>query len=186
MIPLFNVLLTTAAEETEYLFGLDAQLLFSTIVTAINIFILFLLLSYLLFDPAREMLKKRADKITSERETAKQAKEEGLALKEEYETKLREIDREAETILSEARKKALKKEEQILSEAKEEAARIIERANNEVALERKRAMDEVKTEMIQIASMMAGKVVAANIDTAVSDALVEETLNGIGDSTWLS
>ena len=47
-------------------------------------------------------------------------------------------------------------------------------------------MDEVKTEMIQIASIMAGKVVAANINTAVSDALVEETLNGIGDSTWLS
>ena len=115
-----------------------------------------------------------------------QAKEEGIALKEEYETKLREIDREAEAILSETRKKALKKEEQILSEAKEEAARIIERANNEAVLERKRAMDEVKTEMIQIASIMAGKVVAANINTAVSDALVEETLNGIGDSTWLS
>ena len=186
MTPLFNVLLTTATEETEYLFGLDAQLLFSTAVTAINIFILFVLLSYLLFDPAREMLKKRAEKITSERETAKQAKEEGIAFKEEYEARLRNVDKEAEAILSEARKKALKKEEQIISEAKEEAARIIERANNEIALEKKRALDEVKTEVIEIASMMAGKVVAANIDTKISDALVEETLNEIGDSTWLS
>ena len=186
MTPLFNVLLETAPQETEYLFSLDAQLLFSTAVTAINIFILFVLLSYLLFDPAREMLKKRAEKITNDRETAKQAKEEGIAFKEEYETKLREIDKEADAILSEARKKALQKEEQIISEAKEEAARIIERANNEVALEKKRAVDEVKTEMIQIASMMAGKVVAANINTTINDALVEETLNEIGDSTWLS
>lgn len=37
-------------------------------------------------------------------------------------------------------------------------------------------MDEMKQEMIEIASMMAGKVVAASIDTTIQDALVEETL----------
>lgn len=186
MTPLFNVLLTTATEETEYLFGLDAQLLFSTAVTAVNIFVLFLILSYLLFDPARELLKKRADKITSDRETAKQAKEEALASKEEYEAKLKNIDKEAEQILADARKRALKKENEIIDEAKEEAARILQRANNEIALEKKRAMDDVKKEMIEIASIMAQKVVSSQIDTTISDALVEETLNEIGDGTWQS
>lgn len=185
MIPLSNVLLSTATESGR-LFGLDPQLIFDTSVTAINIFILFVILSYLLFDPARAMLKKRADRITSDRETARQAKEEALAAREEYETKLKNVNKEAESILSEARKKALKKEEQIIEEAKEEAARIIQRANNEIALEKKRAMDDVKTEMIQIASLMAEKVVAAQIDTTINNALVEETLNEIGDNTWLS
>ncbi len=184
MIPLSNVLLSTAADGR--LFGLDPQLLFDTCVTAINIFILFVLLSYLLFDPARAMLKKRTERITNDRETAKKAMEDALAAKEEYEAKLRDVNKEAEGILSEARKKALKKEDQIIAEAKEEAARIIQRANNEVALEKKRAVDDVKKEMIQIASIMAGKVVAANIDTTISDALVEETLNEIGDHTWQS
>ena len=45
--------------------------------------------------------------------------------------------------------------------------------------------DEVKKEMIQVASAMAGKVVAANIDTTVSDSLIDETLKEIGESTWL-
>ena len=47
-------------------------------------------------------------------------------------------------------------------------------------------MDDMKQEMIQIASMMAAKVVAANIDTKVQDKLVEETLKEMGESTWLS
>ena len=33
---------------------------------------------------------------------------------------------------------------------------------------------------------MAAKVVAANIDASVQDALVEETLKEMGDSTWQS
>ena len=87
-------------------------------------------------------------------------------------------------ILSEARTKALHNENRIIGEAKEEAARIIRRANEEAELEKKRVMDEMKQEMIEIASMMAGKVVAASIDTTIQDALVEETLKEMGDTTW--
>ena len=73
-----------------------------------------------------------------------------------------------------------------MDEAKEEAARIIKRANEEALLEKKRVMDEAKQEMITIASMMAGKVVAASIDTTIQNKLVEETLKEIGESTWQS
>ena len=47
-------------------------------------------------------------------------------------------------------------------------------------------MDEMKQEIISIASMMAGKVVTASIDTNVQENLIEETLKEMGDSTWLS
>ena len=60
------------------------------------------------------------------------------------------------------------------------------RANEEAELSKKRAMDEVKQEMVAIASMMAAKVVAANIDTTIQDKLVEETLKEMGESTWQS
>lgn len=179
-----NVLLT--AQETERLFGLDPQLLFDAAILAVNIFILFLVFSYFMFNPVRDMLKKRQDKITSEREDAKADREEAAAMKQEYETKLREADKEVELILSEARQKAIKKSEDIISEAKEEGARIIERAQNEIALEKKRALDDVKKEMIDIAAMMASKVVAANIDVKVDEKLVEETLKEMGDDTWRS
>ena len=112
--------------------------------------------------------------------------ENARALKEEYEAKLKDIDKEAETILSEARKKALANENKIVADAKEEAARIIERANVEAELEKKKAADDVKREMVVLASMLAGKVVNAAIDTTVQDSLIEETLKEIGEGTWLS
>ena len=78
------------------LFGLDYQLLLDAAITAVNVFILFVLLSYILFKPVRSMLKKRQDKITNDRETAKADRESALALKQEYEEKLKAIDKEAE------------------------------------------------------------------------------------------
>ncbi len=169
-----------------FLFNLDAQLLFDTILLAIAVFFLFLAMSYLLFNPARKLLKDRQERIRKEIEDAKEDKESAAALKAEYEGRLKEIDKEAEAILSEARQKALKNETKILDEAKAEASRIIKRAKDEAELEKRHAMDDMKQEMVQIASLMAQKVVAASIDTQIQDTLVEETLKEMGDSTWLS
>lgn len=170
----------------EFLFNLDAQLGFDAILLIIAVLFLTMIMSNLLFNPARKFLKDRKDRIATDIKTAEEDKASADKLKKEYEDKLKNIDKEAETILSEARQKALKNESKIIDEAKEEARNIIKRAQEEAELEKKHAMDEVKQEMIQIASLMAGKVVAASINTEIQDALVEETLKEMGDSTWLS
>ncbi len=170
----------------ERLVDLDAQLFHDVILLAIAVFVLFLLMSYLLFEPVRKMLEDRKAKIGNDIAAAAADKKEAAETKAEYEERLKNVEKEVEEILSEARKKALKNEARIVEEAREEAARIIQRANEEAALEKKRVLDEMKQEMISIASMMAGKVVAASIDTTIQDTLVEETLKEIGDSTWQS
>ena len=174
------------AAEYTFLFNLDAQLLCDTALLAIAVFFLFMLMSYLLFNPARKLLKDRQERIANDIDSAKEDKESAAALKAEYESKLKDSDKEAEQILAEARQKALKNEAKIVDEAKAEASRIIKRAQEEAELEKKHAMDDMKQEMIQIASLMAQKVVAASIDTNIQDTLVEETLKEMGESTWLS
>ena len=170
----------------ERLFTLDAQLLFDTIVAALAMLLLFTVLSFLLFNPVRDLLEKRKQRIVETQEAAKREKEEAIAYKEEYEKKLQEVDKEVQEILSEARKKAMKNEATIIAEAKEEATRIMARANAEIELEKKRALDDMKQEMITIASMMAQKIVSASIDTDVQESLLDETLKEMGESTWLS
>lgn len=170
----------------ERLINFDPQLIHDVLITGVNIFILFFAMSYLLFNPARDFLEKRRNKIASDLETARSSKEDAVALKAEYEAKLKAIDKEAEAILDEARKKAKKQEAEIVAEAKEEAARIIARANREIDLERKKALADVKNEIVSIASLMAGKAVAASMDVKIQDTLIEETLKEMGESTWQS
>ena len=130
------------------------------------------------------MLEKRKQRVFNEQETAKKNRQEAIAYKEEYEQKLKEVDKEAELILGEAHKKAKKSETKIIAEAKEEAARIIERANAEIMLEKQKALDDMKQEIISIATMMAEKIVTVSIDEKTQESLIEETLKEMGEQTW--
>ena len=168
------------------LFDLDLQLLADTSLTIIAVFVLFLVMSYFLFNPARSFMQARQDRIAGELENAKNKEEEAARLKEEYEAKLADVEKEADQILAKARKKAMENENRIVALAKEEAARIIARANVEAELEKKKVADEVKKEMVSLAAVMAGKIAAASMDEDRQNALIEETLNEIGESTWLN
>lgn len=168
------------------LFNLDAQLLFDTGLTMIAMLVMFTFLSYLLFNPARDFLKKRQDKIKNDIDTALADKEQAKLLKEDYEARIKNINKEADEILGQARQKALLNAERIKEEANEEAARIIARANAQIELDKKKAADDMKKEMITIASLMAGKAAAASMNVEVQDSLLEETLKEIGDDTWQS
>lgn len=170
----------------ERLFNLDPQLIHDAVLLMISMFVMFTFLSYLLFNPARKMLQKRQDRIRTDIDTAARDKEDAKKLLEDYDRRLKDINKEAEEILSAARQKALKNEARIIEEAKEEAGRIISRANAQVELERKKAADDMKKEIISIASLMAGKVVKASIDMEAQDSLIEDTLKEIGDQTWQS
>lgn len=170
----------------ERLFGLDAQLIFEIVLSMIAVFVLFLALSYILFDPVRDMLKKRQEMVQETKDTANREKEDALKLKAEYDAKIQNAEADAEEILSEARKRALKNERVIVDEAKEEAARIIASANVQIELEKKKAMDDLKQEVVAIAAMMAGKMVAVSMDEKTMDQLLEDTLKEMGDDTWQS
>ena len=168
------------------LIGFDPQLLHDSILTGINIFILFFLLSYLLFNPVRDILEKRKQKIAQELAAAAGDMASASALKEEYEAKLKNVNKEAEDILEAARKKAKTRENEIIDEARAEASRIVERANREIELEKKKAIDDLKQDVVNIASLMAQKAVGNSIDIVIQNALIDETLKEMGESTWQS
>jgi len=161
----------------ERLFNLDPQLIHDAVLLALAVFVMFTFLSYLLFNPARDFLKKRQDKIKNDLDTAAADKADARKLKEDYNAKIQNIN-------AQARQKALDNEAKIIAEAKEEAARILSRANAQVELERKAAADDMKKEMIALASLMAEKAVAGAVDAKVQDTMVESTLKEIGEDTW--
>ena len=142
----------------ERLFDLDAQLLGDSVLMLIAVLVLYFLLSYLFFNPIRNLLDARKKMIADQIADAKKDREDAAALKADYDEKLKNADKETDEILSQARQKALQNEQRIENQAKTEASRIIARAEEEASLEKKRALDDVKQEMIAVAAMMATKV----------------------------
>lgn len=166
------------------IFGLDAQLLLNLAFQGIAIFLLFMAASYLLLDPVRKILNDRKERVMREQREALENREAAVRMREEYDGKLKEIDKVAEQILGDSRKKALQRENEIIMNAKEEAGRIIAGARQEAELEQRRVNDEVKQEIISVASLLSEKLVASSLDREQQDVLIEQTLKEIGDDTW--
>lgn len=169
-----------------WIINFDAQMVASILLHVISVLLLFFILSKLLFNPVREVLKKRKDSIANEYNFIKDEKQKAAELEKEYREKLANINKEADEILEEARKKAQLKEREIIKNADEEAVRLMARANKEIEREKDKVKDEIKIEMIEVAKILASKFVASSIDKKVSDKLLEETLDSIGEETWLN
>ena len=168
------------------IFGLDAQLIFQLIFTGMCHLSLVHGGQLSFADPVRKKLNDRKEKVMREQREALENREAALRMREEYDGKLREINKTAEQILSDSRKKAMQRENEIILNAREEAGRIIAGAKEEAALEQKRVNDEVKQEIISVASLLSEKLVAASLDEEKQNALIEQTLREIGDDTWQS
>ena len=166
------------------IFALDWQLIFDALIVACAVFFLFFLLSYLVFNPARNLMQKRRDKIAADIAAAEKEKEDALAFKKEYDARLRDVDREADGILADAKRRAKDREEAIIAEAKEESARIMTRTKAEVELEKSKAKDEIKQEIVTVAGEMAGRFIKDKMDEQKQAALVDDVIREMGDATW--
>lgn len=169
-----------------HIFELNAQLINDVIIQAIAIFLLFFFLSNVLFEPVKKVLANRTERIKNDIENATKDKEDAAALKAEYDEKLKSIEKERDEILTAARKKAQKREAEIVEEANAEAARILSRANQEIELEKGKVSDDMRKEIVRVATAMAAKIIEQQIDESKQDALIEDTLKEMGGSTWLS
>lgn len=170
--------------ELSRIIGFDPQLIFDAIITGINVLILFALLSYLLFEPARKMLDGRREKIKKELSEAEEKLKAAEDMKAEYEKNLKEAKDKVNAMLDEAKANAKILSEDIVEKAKLEAKAIIDRGNKEITLEREKAMDNLKSEVVTISTMIASKIIKESVDEKKADALFNETMELIEGATW--
>ena len=161
------------------LFGLDAQLIFDALVMFIFIMLLYVILSNLFFKPVRAFLEKRQEGIDKAHEEALENRKKAEDLKAVYEEKLKEVNKEAENLMSVSRRQALKQQEEIVAGAKQRAAAILSQAQEEALAEKQASWDDVKHQMAEIAGLLASEFVSAD-DKFRQAMLVEEALKEMG------
>ncbi len=167
-----------------YVIMFEKQTMIQVLMHVILILVLFFIIAKLLFEPVRKILNERREKIALEYDKIESSTKEVEELKAEYEAKLRDINKEADQILAHARKRATERKEELINQAKEEADLIMKRTELEISREREQMADDVRREIINVATVMASKFVAESLDEGKKAELVNKTLLEMGEDIW--
>lgn len=166
--------------------GFDAVTINNLLLQLCNTMILAAILAYLLYKPVKNFLKNRSDRISSQILTAEENLKQSQIVRAEYEDKLKNIEKERNEILDSSRKQALEKEEQIIREAREEAQAIRERAMKDIEREQAKVKDEIKSQIIEISTLMASQFIQNSIDENTQNKLLDEVISDLGEVKWLN
>lgn len=166
------------------LFGLDFQTFISVLLQLLNGIILAVGLGYILYNPVKEFMRKRAEDIQNKLDKSEQTMDKANRLIQEYEAKIRDIEQERMEILEAARHKAADEAKTIIEEAKKEAQELKKRSLESIEDDKKRLFEETRIHIIELSSLLAGKYIAQNIDQDTHTKLFEEALEKMESAQW--
>lgn len=121
-----------------------------------------------------EFLEKRRNILNEEMESAKKENLEAQELKTKRENEYNQLRQESKSYLDDAKLKAEKEKERIILEAKTNAKSLMERSQKEIKAEKLKAQADLEEETLNLAALMAGKIIEKEVDPdKYQDLLVE-------------
>jgi F-type H+-transporting ATPase subunit b len=181
---IFGVTLIQGAMPDGRMFALDQQTLISIAIQLFNVCLLAVFLGRILYRPVQDYLRRRTDRIGGQLQDALDKMAEADRLKAQYEENLSRIEVRRTKVLEAAQLAANEKSRQIVGEAKEEAAAIKLRAEEAVLAEKQRLQEETRLHIIEISSLIAGRIVQKTIDSDMHNKLFEETIAELEEASW--
>ena len=175
-MPLYITLLSTAESVIPpgSILHFDRDLLISIGIHAFNVILLTIILVLILYKPVKKFMADRTARIEGTIGNANRLREEAAELKKQYEQKIEDIEKEREEILKKAHQTAGERVDQMLLEARREADAVYNRAMAEMEMERARSQNEMRTQIIEIATLMAGHFVEVSIDPETQNRYIDE------------
>lgn len=111
-----------------------------------------------------EFIGKRQDLMDAEFASAKQANEDAVALQEKSNKEYQDLKAKSKGFIDRAKKRGEEERVDIIEKAKEDASKIITQAEQEILLEKKKAEADIKAEAVNLATIMASKIIEKEID----------------------
>lgn len=155
--------------------------LWQILVSLLNLVILFLIIKKFLYQPVKNVLKSRQEKIDEQNNKASEYLSDAERTKAELEAKLNDAENQADNILNEATVNAQRRKEKILDEARDEAESIIRQAKTNAELEMKKAESEIKTQIVDVSFELSKKIIEREINKEDHHKLIDSFITQIGD-----
>lgn len=126
------------------------------------------------------MLDNRAEQIRKDLEEARLLREEAQAILASYERKQKEVQAQAERIVSQAKEEAMQAAEQAKEDLKSSIARRLAAAEDQIGSAEKAALREVKDKAVSVAVAAAADVLSEQMSAASANKLIDEAIADVG------
>ena len=143
--------------------------------------ILFFALKRFLFKPVQKILTERQAAVDQALNDADEARARAEAAETEYTEKLTQAKEESAEILRNATRKAQQRSEEIVANARNEAAGIMQHNRDELEREKRRAESQLRSDVSELAVLVAEKVVGREINQTDHARLIDEFIESVGD-----
>lgn len=162
------------------------ELQLQQILTQIAGFIILLwLLKRFAWGHILNLLEERRNKIAQEFQLIEESKKELSVLKEEYESKLAEIEVYAQTRLREGVKEGERIAKEIVDKAREESIKIFKEREIEIEKERERALRDLESRIIDLSVIIASKVIGRSFSKEDHLRIINEFISHTKDLNLL-
>lgn len=140
------------------------------------------LIVYFGFPAMRRFLKQRREQVFILIRQAAARKQQGMALLQDYRSRLSRLDQESQAIQAQLRSEGEREKKRLLSEAEALAAKIKSDALLLAEQEFKVAKQQVLEELVETATALAVNLARRHVSPADHGRLVEEFIHGVGRS----
>lgn len=152
------------------------------LVVLLSVLVLYLMYRKFLYTPVNNLLQARKGRIASEINGAKALKEEAEHLRIQQEEILEQAKIEAQEAIENAKMFGERMKESILEDAKKSARDIITKASSDAEREKRIAMEEVKKQSVELAVLIASKILEENISLEKHNMLISDFIDEVGSS----
>ncbi len=156
--------------------GIDLMEMVIQIVATI---LLILVVKFFFWEKVTNFIESRRDIMDKELTEATERNEEAKTLKKEAEEAFEKGKLEAKQLLEDAKSRGEDTRREIIAKAKDEATNIKKNAQKDLDQEIEVAKSRMRNEIIEVAAMLAEKVIAKEIDEATYERLIDETIREV-------
>lgn len=138
--------------------------------------ILVVIVRVFLWNRILDYLEKRRTLVAKELDDAKLSNEEAQKLEVEANNKYQDLRKQSKGYLEKAKMRGEEERKAIVSKARNEAKEIALQAEQEIKLEKQKAKADIQNEAVNIATLMASKIIEEEIDEKKYQNLVVKNL----------
>jgi F-type H+-transporting ATPase subunit b len=149
------------------------------IAQILNFLVLLAILAKFAYKPLLKAMDDRRNRIINDLDSAEQTRLDAEALKEQYAEQLAGARQEATEIVNKANQIAQNLHDELVEQARVEQEALLANAKERIEQEKQQALLDIRSEVIKLSTLIAGKIVNQKLNSANDQKLVTDIADDV-------